>query len=68
MTQAQAVDVLIQAARLAQAKGAFTLEDAAMVATAIRVFVPAEAQTETTEVAAASAEAPVEPTLEKVHG
>jgi len=68
MTQVQAVDVLIQAARLAQAKGAFTLEDAAMVATAIRVFVPAEAQTETTEAASASAEAPVEPTLEKVHG
>jgi len=66
LTQSQAVDVLIQAARLAQAKGAFTLEDAALVSAAIKVFVPAAAQTEVTETS--SAEAPVEPTLEKVHG
>ena len=41
LTQGQAVNVLIQAARIAQSKGAFTLEDAELVAKAIRVFVPA---------------------------
>jgi hypothetical protein len=40
LTQGQAVNVLIQAARIAQSKGAFTLEDAELVAKAIRVFVP----------------------------
>jgi phosphoribosylamine-glycine ligase len=47
LTQSQAVNVLIQAARIAQGKGAFTLEDAELVARAIRVFVPeGEAQNE----------------------
>lgn len=41
MTQSQAVNVLIQAARIAQGKGAFTLEDAELVSRAIKVFVPA---------------------------
>jgi hypothetical protein len=45
LTQSQAVNVLIQAARIAQSKGAFTLEDAELVAKAIRVFIPAN-QTE----------------------
>jgi hypothetical protein len=40
LTQGQAVNVLIQAARIAQSKGAFTLEDAELVSKAIRVFVP----------------------------
>ena len=40
MNQGQAVNVLIQAARIAQQKGAFTLEDAEMVAKAIKVFIP----------------------------
>jgi hypothetical protein len=40
LTQGQAVNVLIQAARIAQSKGAFSLEDAELVAKAIRVFVP----------------------------
>lgn len=40
LTQGQAVNVLIQAARIAQSKGAFTLEDAELVAKAIRLFVP----------------------------
>jgi hypothetical protein len=39
-TQGQAVNVLIQAARIAQSKGAFTLEDAELVSRAIKVFVP----------------------------
>jgi hypothetical protein len=66
LNQAQAIDVLIQAARLAQAKGAFTLEDAELVSKAIKVFIPeqpaAEAQTEPT-----TAAAPVEPVLERVN-
>jgi hypothetical protein len=41
LTQGQAVNVLIQAARIAQGKGAFSLEDAELVAKAIRVFSPA---------------------------
>ena len=40
MNQGQAVNVLIQAARIAQQKGAFTLEDAEMVAKAIKVSIP----------------------------
>lgn len=40
MNQGQAVNVLIQAARIAQAKGAFTLEDAELVSRAIKLFVP----------------------------
>lgn len=65
LTHAQAVDVLIQAARLAQAKGAFTLEDAAMVSAAIKVFLPAVANEEVEASAEAIAES-VEPVLEKV--
>jgi hypothetical protein len=42
MTQDQALSVLVQAARVAQAKGAFTLEDAKVVAEAVAVFVPAQ--------------------------
>jgi len=70
LTQAQAVDVLIQAARLAQAKGAFTLEDAELISKAIKVFVPEQpaGQTEDTELTEPMAEAtPVEPVLEKVN-
>jgi hypothetical protein len=49
LTQAQAVNVLIQAARIAQSKGAFTLEDAELVARAIRVFVPANQSQESAD-------------------
>jgi len=68
LNQAQAVNVLIQAARIAQSKGAFTLDDAEMVSKAIRVFVPAEdpAVNEEAETATASAEDPAEPVLQKV--
>ena len=69
LTQVQAIDVLIQAARLAQAKGAFTLEDAALVSAAIKVFVPVaanEAPETASESLAEAATAPVEPVLEKV--
>ncbi len=41
--QNKALNVLVEAARLAQARGAFTLEQAALVAEAIAVFRAAEA-------------------------
>jgi hypothetical protein len=44
LNQSQAVNVLIQAARIAQSKGAFTLEDAELVSKAIKVFTPASSQ------------------------
>lgn len=67
LNQAQAIDVLIQAVRLAQAKGAFTLDDAELVSRAIKVFIPEKqvepvSETETENVAAES----VEPVLERV--
>lgn len=40
--QNRALNVLVEAARLAQARGAFTLEQAALVADAIAVFRPAD--------------------------
>lgn len=42
MNQTQAINVLIQAARIAQQRGAFTLEDAEMVARAIKLLSPEE--------------------------
>lgn len=50
MNQDQALSVLIQAARVAQSKGAFTLEDAKVIAEAISVFVPAQAPAAENEV------------------
>jgi hypothetical protein len=64
LNQAQAIDVLIQAARLAQAKGAYTLEDAELVSRAIKVFIP-EKQVEPTDETETENVA-VEPVLEKV--
>jgi hypothetical protein len=40
LTQSQAVNILIQGARIAQSKGAFSLEDAELVSRAIKVFIP----------------------------
>ncbi len=42
MNQQQALNVLVQAARIAQSKGAYTLEDAELVAKAIKVFIPTQ--------------------------
>ena len=65
LNQAQAIDVLIQAVRLAQAKGALTLEDAELVSRAINVFIP-EKQVEPTDETENVAAESVEPVLEKV--
>lgn len=51
MNQGQAVNVLIQAARIAQQKGAFTLEDAEMVSKAIKVFIPPVNENESADAA-----------------
>lgn len=69
MNQGQAVNVLIQAARIAQSKGAFTIEDAEMVAKAIKIFVPpveegAEGVEDTNSVV--NEDIPTEPVIEKV--
>ncbi len=74
LTQGQAVNVLIQAVRIAQGKGAYTLEDAELVARAVKVFVPAEAANQTTEDQTQSEnadpvinqEVPNQPVVEKV--
>ena len=42
----QAVNVLIQAARIGQSKGAYSLEDASLIMNAIKVFIPAEEERE----------------------
>ena len=47
LSQDQALNVLIQAVRIGQSKGAYTLEDAKVIADAIAVFVPAKPAEET---------------------
>ena len=42
----QAISVLIQAAKIGQAKGAYSLEDAAMIADAIAALAPQQPQAE----------------------
>lgn len=68
LTQGQALNVLIQGVRIAQAKGAFTLEDAELVSRAVKVFVPeqAEAQAETEGEDPIINQEPTTPVIEKV--
>jgi len=66
LNQSQAVNVLIQAARIAQSKGAFTLEDAELVARAIKVFIPEEVAGEDSALNTEPETDPAEPSLEKV--
>jgi hypothetical protein len=40
LSQEQALGVLVQAAKVGQSKGAYSLEDAELIAKAIRVFTP----------------------------
>jgi hypothetical protein len=61
LTPVQSLDILIQAARLAQGKGAFTLEEAALVHEAIEVF---KATAPTQQPAAAPANADATPAAE----
>lgn len=65
LTQAQAINVLIQAARIAQSKGAYTLEDAELVAKAIRVFVPTTQAQEDVDPVINQESDVVEPIVEK---
>lgn len=40
MNQQQALGILVQAVRLAQSKGVYTLEDAEVIAKAVKLFTP----------------------------
>lgn len=66
LTQAQAINVLIQAVRIAQSKGAYTLEDAELVAKAIRLFVPANQTQDGVDPVVNQESDVVEPIVEKV--
>lgn len=68
MNQGQAVNVLIQAARIAQQKGAFTLEDAEMVSKAIKLFAPPVEETDGTDPVENTEEVntPAEPVIQAV--
>jgi hypothetical protein len=46
LNQSQAINVLIQAARIGQSKGAYTLEDAELISKAIRIFIPKQEETD----------------------
>jgi hypothetical protein len=64
----QALNVLIQAVRIAQGKGAYTIEDAELISRAIKVFVPPTAPgAEGTEAdPIVNEETPAEPVMTKV--
>ena len=69
----QALNVLIQAVRIAQGKGAYTIEDAELISRAIKVFVPPTAPgaegTEADPIVNEEADQtePAEPVLTKVN-
>ena len=64
----QALNVLIQAVRIAQGKGAYTIEDAEIISKAIKIFVPptpaGEEGTETDPIV--NEEVAAEPVMTKV--
>ena len=64
----QALNVLIQAVRIAQGKGAYTIEDAELISRAIKVFVPptpaGEEGTDADPIV--NEETPAEPVMAKV--
>ena len=65
----QALNVLIQAVRIAQGKGAYTIEDAELISRAIKVFVPPTApgaEGTDTDPIVNEEEVPAEPVLTKV--
>ncbi len=62
------LNVLIQAVRIAQGKGAYTIEDAELISRAIKVFVPptAPGAEGTEEDPIVNEETPAEPVMTKV--
>lgn len=64
----QALNVLIQAVRIAQGKGAYTIEDAELISRAIKVFVPPTPVGEEGAVTdpIVNEETPAEPVMTKV--
>jgi hypothetical protein len=62
----QALNVLIQAVRIAQGKGAYTLEDAEIISKAIKIFVPPNLEGEEGTDPIVNEEVPAEPVMTKV--
>ena len=62
----QALNVLIQAVRIAQGKGAYTIEDAELISRAIRLFVPPAPVGEEGTDPIVNEESPAEPVMTKV--
>ena len=62
LTQDQSLNLLVQAVRVAQSKGAYSLEDAALLSQAIAVFTPPAE--DKTAVTGTSTDAPAEVTEE----
>jgi hypothetical protein len=63
----QALNVLIQAVRIAQGKGAYTIEDAEIISKAIKIFVPPTPEGEEGADPIVNEEAkPAEPVMTKV--
>ena len=62
----QALNVLIQAVRIAQGKGAYTLEDAEIISKAIKIFVPPTPEGEEGTDPIVNGEVPAEPVMTKV--
>ena len=64
----QALNVLIQAVRIAQGKGAYTLEDAEIISKAIKIFVPPtpEGEEGTESDPIVNGDTPAEPVMTKV--
>ena len=66
LTGQQALNVLIQAVRIAQGKGAYTLEDAEIISKAIKIFVPPTPEGEEGTDPIVNEEVPAEPVMTKV--
>ena len=64
LTQEQALNLLVQAVRVGQSKGAYSLEDASLLAQAIAVFTPPTE--DKTEVTGTSTDMPAEVVTEEV--
>ena len=62
----QALNVLIQAVRIAQGKGAYTIEDAEIISKAIKIFVPPTSELDSSTDPIVNEEDPAQPVMTKV--
>ena len=65
LTPQQALNVLVQAVKIAQSKGAYTLEDSEVIAKAVRVFATPEKAADAPAETEASADTAEKPTASK---